>query len=113
MVKAVIPEVLEEGFGVWIGTGDGEAGADNVLGDDLGDAVGKGVVAPGVKALGEDIFVGILRAVKFGGVEGGGTDKEGVLGFCLGESCSQRRRDGWPEKTFQVIKNGHLLGSDE
>lgn len=42
---------------------------------------GRGVEAPGVKALLEEFFAGVLVAVKFGGVEGGGSDQELVFGL--------------------------------
>lgn len=77
----MIPEFLKEGLRLGVGAGDGEASADDVLGDDLGDATGKRVVAPGIQALGEDVLAGILRAVEFGSVEGSGTDKEFIFRF--------------------------------
>lgn len=43
MVEAVGPEVFEEGVGGFIGAGDGEAAADDVLAGDFGDAAGEGV----------------------------------------------------------------------
>ena len=125
VVEAVGPEVFEEGVGGFMGAGDGEAAADDVLAGDFGDTAGEGVEAPGVEALLLEFFAGVLVAVEIGGVEGDGTDEE--LGFGFGEvegfdwatrigRCGRSivRRAGMGKKqSFDAVENGHRVSTDD
>ena len=85
LVEAVLPEFAEECLGALVRAFQLKAAADGVLGGELDDAPGEGVVAPGVQALLEDLLAGVGGAVAVGGAEGGGPDEEGVLRLGDGE----------------------------
>lgn len=78
------PEFFDEVGGGFVFAGDGEGGTDDVLGNDFHDAAGEGIEAPGVEALLEELFAGVLVSVEFRGVEGGGSDQKLVFGFGKG-----------------------------
>lgn len=77
----MVPEFFDEVGGGLVFAGDSKGGTDDMLGDDLDDAAGEGIEAPGVEALLEELFAGVLVAVEFRGVEGGGPDQKLVFGF--------------------------------
>lgn len=110
-VKVLRPEFFNEVGGGLVFAGDGEGGTENMLGDNLDDATGEGVETPGVEALLEEFFAGVLVAVEFGGVEGGGPNQELVFRFresmafwCLG--AEERGKTG---KEGGVFWHGIML----
>jgi len=125
VVEAVGPEVFEEGVGDFIGAGDGEAAADDVLAGDFGDAAGEGVEAPGVEALLLEFLAGVLVAVEIGGVEGDGADEEFGFGFGEGEGFDWATRIGrcggsigrcagkGKKQSFDAVENGHRVSTDD